>query len=486
LVLGIVSAANAGTLHVPSEYPTIQAAMTAAQNGDTVLVADGTYTGPGNNNLSFYGKAFTVRSENGPENCIIDCGGNATGFFFDFVPPETVLDGFTITNGGGYPGGGIYMYYDGNPTILNCIITGNTSGFNGGGGILCEGAFPTIINCTITGNTAISVGGGGIYCMMSSPTIRNCTITGNTTDGLGGGIYSAEGSNPTISNSILWGNGGTQEIYLDAFSDVAVSYSNVQGGWLGAGNIDADPLFVDPSNGNYHCQPGSPATDSADNVMVPTGIISDLDGNPRFQDDPGMPDTGNPDGANPIVDMGAYEFQGAGDPIPSVWAVGSRYLSVIVPASPDPVAIRMVGHPDDQAVSCIDLYVQPDGTLHPEAVYLPGDAWGQLFVGGNDVLPGATYSLLLESDTGVVSASVEVTTWLWGDVDNNGVANLADVQLIVLGFQGDFSNATLEAVDLDPCIPNGVINLADAFAAVLAFQGVPYSDSGCVMPCGVE
>ena len=187
LVLGIGATASADTLRVPSEYPTLFAAMSAAQIGDTVLVADGRYTGVDNKNLWFNGKAMTVRSENGPANCIIDCENDGVAFVFSGDPPEAVVDGFTITNGGGYPGGGIYMYYDGNPTIRNCIITGNTSGFNGGGGILCEGAFPTLINCTITGNTADFVGGGGVYCMMSSPTIRNCTIAGNTTDGSGGG-----------------------------------------------------------------------------------------------------------------------------------------------------------------------------------------------------------------------------------------------------------------------------------------------------------
>ncbi|MCH7490167.1 MAG: right-handed parallel beta-helix repeat-containing protein [Gemmatimonadetes bacterium] len=305
IVLVAVATASADTLRVPSEYPTIQAAMNAAQNGDTVLVADGTYTGPGNNNLSFNGKVFTVRSENGPENCIIDCGGDALGFWFDFNPPTTVVDGFTITNGGGYPGGGIYMYYDGNPTIRNCMITGNTSDFNGGGGIRCEGAFPTIINCTITGNTAGTAGGGGVHCMMSSPTIRNCTITGNSTEGSGGGIYSTEGSNPMITNSILWDN-GPQEISVDQFSTVVVLYSDIQGGWPGESNIDVDPLFVDPDTDDYRLLPGSAAIDAADNTSLPPNVTTDLEGNPRFVDDPVTQDTGY--GGPPITDMGAFEY----------------------------------------------------------------------------------------------------------------------------------------------------------------------------------
>ena len=97
-----------------------------------------------------------------------------------------------------------------------------------------------------------------------------------------------------------------------------MSYSNIEGGqegiggsaltW-GDGNIDFDPLFVDPFGNDYRLLSGSPSIDAGDNTAVPADIVTDLDGNPRFADDPDTPDTGNPDGINPIVDMGAYEFQ---------------------------------------------------------------------------------------------------------------------------------------------------------------------------------
>ncbi len=84
-------------------------------------------------------------------------------------------------------------------------------------------------------------------------------------------------------------------------------YSDVEDGWTGEGNIDADPLFVDPDNDDYHISSGSPCIDAADNTAVPKGIDTDLDGNPRFLDDPATKDTGF--GEPPIIDMGAYEFQ---------------------------------------------------------------------------------------------------------------------------------------------------------------------------------
>ena len=76
------------------------------------------------------------------------------------------------------------------------------------------------------------------------------------------------------------------------------------------GNIDEDPLFVDPGIGDYHLSPGSPCIDAADNDAVPAGTTFDLDGNQRFVDDPDTEDTGF--GDCPVVDMGSYEFQAEG------------------------------------------------------------------------------------------------------------------------------------------------------------------------------
>ena len=211
------------TINVPTDYSTIHAAIDAASDGDTVMVADGTYTGEGNKDLDFKGKAITVQSENGAENCIIDCENDGRGFYFHTGEgADSVVSGFTVTNGRvADNGAGIYCSSS-SPTIRNCIISNNTAyggeTFNSyGGGISCNLASPSITNCTISNNRCSGVGGfsetygygGGISCTGSSPTITNCTISNNTVSGRwssGGGIYCASSSSPTINKCTISGN----------------------------------------------------------------------------------------------------------------------------------------------------------------------------------------------------------------------------------------------------------------------------------------
>ena len=173
-------------------------------------------------------------------------------------------------------GGGIYIDSS-DPFIANCTISSNESGFNGGG-IYCNSSSPAIMNCLISGNNTGAYG-GGICCYDSSPTIMNCTITENRAwslgpgifgdIGFGGGIYSNAGSFPKVRNSIVWFNDA--EYFPGIFpAAVLVTYSDVQGGWPGTGNIDADPLFV--GFGEGHLREGSPCIDTGN----PHTLYSDL------------------------------------------------------------------------------------------------------------------------------------------------------------------------------------------------------------------
>ena len=185
-------------LLVPAEHATIQAAIDAAVDGDTIWVAGGIYTGEGNYDINYNGKKITVKSESGPKYCIVDCQELGSGFFFfNGEDSNSILDGFTITNSKyndegikcsvGWSEGGDPL--KGEPLIRNCIIKNNNNM-----GINISGSSPIISNCIIIGNSGESRAGikcdGGGFTI--SPTITNCIITGNRAnshDGKGAGIH---------------------------------------------------------------------------------------------------------------------------------------------------------------------------------------------------------------------------------------------------------------------------------------------------------
>ena len=240
VVLPYGAAADGATLQVPEGgYATIQEAIDAASNGDTVLVADGVYKGLGNRNLDFRGKAIVVRSEKGPRHTIINCEGEARGFYFHGWEKRTsVVSGFTITHGYDKDeGGGIYCYKS-SPTITDCRITECTVRLKGGGVYCSASSSPVFVDCTISNNS--SEQGGGMYVSLSSPSLTRCVISNNRATGVGGGVYSFL-SPMTLDRCTVSGNAARNAgggIYCNASnptitgSTISANRANSQGGGI--------------------------------------------------------------------------------------------------------------------------------------------------------------------------------------------------------------------------------------------------------------
>jgi len=199
--------------------------------------------------------------------------------------------------------GGIYSYSDSSPVFLDDVFAGNS----GSAVSVAYTSSQSITNSVFTGNSSDSNGVAIAVYESSAVTVTNCSFSGNATPATSAiRTDSNLHSNPStieITNSILW-DGGNEIINVDG-STYTITYSDVQGGWAGTGNLDVDPMFIDPDGPD-----GITGTDD-DNLRLvacsdlldvgtntPTGglPLTDLDGNPRI--------------FNTTVDMGAFEHSG--------------------------------------------------------------------------------------------------------------------------------------------------------------------------------
>jgi hypothetical protein len=212
----------AATIRVPSQQPTIQQGITAAANGDTVLIAPGTYTGPSNRNLSFLNKDLVLRSEQGPTVTTIDCQSLGRGFILlDAESP--MVRGITIKNGAGDSGAGIFCV-GAQPEIVNCVFRNNVA-TERGGGLCCVWSSVELDSCQFIDNTARVNGfqgtGGGIYVENSTLTVAHGSFVNNLTGTRGGGMRS-HGATLHVTDCLFQlnrssdGSGGAMA--LDAFT----------------------------------------------------------------------------------------------------------------------------------------------------------------------------------------------------------------------------------------------------------------------------
>lgn len=340
-------------------HPTIQAAVDASEDGDTVLLSDGRFVGVGNRGVVVTGRNVEIRSRNGAEHTVIDCQGQ--GRAFDFLGPavteETLLRGITILNGNMMMfSGAVYCDESSRPTIEQCRFVGNRGGLGGAlyyasdgtncafvrdclfiensafahaGAVFAEGVI--LERCRIERNeagqraggilagsdTAIrdsvfkgnrGVAGGGVVLAGLNVTISGCTFVGNDA-GAGGAVYSLVGEPQTlVENSVLWGNTALYgpQFYQGAFfqtNSTTLRYCVVEGGLDG---LDGGPDYVFFSTFNIieddpllaadaSLLADSPCVDTGDPSYVPAVNEGDIENQPR---------------ANGVVDIGADERWG--------------------------------------------------------------------------------------------------------------------------------------------------------------------------------
>lgn len=337
-------------------YNNLQAALTNALPGNELWVAAGTYKpAPANypdscfnlkNDIKIYGgfngtetnlnqRNFqtntTVLSGDidnndlaSPATAVTDIAGYNSKHIFRIkrIDATALIDGFIFTAGCANDttpteGGGAINIDTSYIQIINCTFQANkTHGSLGGGAIHNMGGSPKFINCKFVNNRAGGVGGafktkygspvftgclflnnknlysggGAIQESSASIQLNNCTFVGNDSIALRNNA-----SHPTVINCIFWDNIGG-EIVDEGTSSSTVSYSLINGGFTGAGNLNSNPLFIDAAGANFQLNSLSPAVDAGD--ADTTGLFLsafDLNGNSRL--------------AGTGIDMGAFEYQ---------------------------------------------------------------------------------------------------------------------------------------------------------------------------------
>lgn len=417
---------------------------------NATAILDGVTITSGNDGTSVGGGSAIFNNSGSPtiNNCTIS--HNLDSAVYNANSSATFTNCTFTSNAtptGGYDGGAMYNFgFTG--SLTNCTFTSNT-GYNDGGALYNFSVNMSITNCVFASNTAAGEGaamlngyatirltdslfysnkGGQATCITEinscNVTATNCTFADNQSAVV---AHTGSSDTETLTNCIIYANTGATPLPA---SGVTVSYSDIQGGYAGTGNINTDPLFINPSQNNFRLQNTSPAIDAGNNAAVPSTLVTDLDGNMRIYDYPGINDPGA------IVDMGAYE-------VPNI-------LNLPPILSGQTVTLPNTGY----WYTVPDLVIDPGGTLDigQDTVILP-------YIIDPNPTPSAVDALLGTGDngglwtgTGIISSyaaadpyhasgvgsfddgneTILRVAW-YGDANIDGQINSDDLSLVMLG-----------------------------------------------------
>ncbi|MHC4648662.1 MAG: right-handed parallel beta-helix repeat-containing protein, partial [Planctomycetota bacterium] len=460
-------------------YDYVQHAVNAAAGDDEIVVGGGIYR----ENVRWKGKNLTVRSVDPGDPAVVaatviqaGCAGPVLSIVaIDGAGWASVLSGFTIT------GGRTGIYCSGAcPIITNCRVVSNTgAGIEWWTSLICR--YPVLANCLVAGNEGTGVDFQG----RGNPSIINCIVAGN----LAGGIHARNPSvtNCTVVGNALWGVTGAGGRIANCIirdnaagaiaSSPVVTYSDIEGGWAGVGNMDADPCFVQPGywdsnslwvDGDYHLAAGSPCVDAGANAAVPPDttdldgdgntiepVPCDLDGNVRMVD-------GDNDG-NCVVDIGAHEFF-----LPPIEVAMKFTPSSLNPASQGnwiklhfvlpqgygvedvdvskPAECRLMDTGEMVESEYLNVFVNEEGLVEVEAAFdrsafslclsQPAERTVTIMgllagAGGQDFYGTHTIKIINNTLQQIAALASYWLDWCTGfDLDDNGVVNFADFALI--------------------------------------------------------
>jgi CubicO group peptidase (beta-lactamase class C family) len=273
------------------KYSTVQTAVDYAEGGEIIIIDPGVYY----ETIDLTDKNIILRGANSglpsaATDTVLLGDGTTPVVLLSGNTEECILQGLTVT------GGGVGIRVVGSSAEITdcCVVTNKGAGIE-----LVDEAQPSIHHCLVADN-----GGAGIAMppktegrklLHSSPNVVNCTIVENGQEAILNG-------RPIIANSILYYNVTSSDAAQISSDLASVTYSDVQGGWPGEGNIDTDPLFVDPENGDYHLKSQAGRWNPASQSW----IIDDVTSPCIDAGDPSTPIGLEPFNNNGIINMGAY------------------------------------------------------------------------------------------------------------------------------------------------------------------------------------